>query len=149
MNINDYKDILHRVYDLATIEGAKVRAEVQDGPVHIDEEFLKRIVEERQNSDLFQYLNTLDATTVRIVMTVMYIGRDYSRATIELDDECNGAEADREKEYPVQNPSEEVQHYMDYINSTDSKEIEINQIFEKRMKLDEYMKRGLWILGLE
>lgn len=82
-------------------------------------------------------------------MTVMYIGRDYPRSSSELDDKCNGAGADREKEYLVQNPSEEVQHYMDYINSTDSKEIEINQIFEKRMKLDEYMKRGMWILGLE
>lgn len=159
MNIYDYKEILYKVYELAAIEGNKVRAkDEQENLIQIDKSFLDYIVKDRQNSKLLQYLNTLDAETIRIVMTVMYIGRDYPQSKEELlekylpeeeyHSEYDGIPQEPEVVYPVSNPSKEVQHYMDYINSSDKKEIEINQIFSKRRRLAEYLERAFMILGI-
>lgn len=52
---------------------------------------LKSLVEERKQSELLSYLLSLNFENLKVVQTVMYIGRDYeTMIQTEYDDEYDG-----------------------------------------------------------
>ena len=134
MKLNNYKDTLRELYNIASEEGCQVRRkQVESGNRSLPDIPLEDIIRERKDSKLLQFLQTLDDETIRVVMTVMYIGRDYPLADGEqhVVAEVGDDEAETEKIYPINDPDDEVEKYFDYIDNRDKTEIVVNQIFGK------------------
>lgn len=151
MELNNYKDTLRKLYNIAAIEGYQVRRKQEEsGSRSLSDISLEDIIRERKDSELLQYLQTLDDGTIRVVMAVMYIGRDYPLADGEQHVLAETGDDDEEMDeiYPIEDPNDEVEKYIDYIDNRDKTEIVVNQIFGKRMNLDLYLKRAFKILGI-
>lgn len=114
----------------------------------------------RHSCPLFAYLDSLDDDQVKVIQTVMYIGRDYKHpdpTEAEIEEYCERKAEDPYYETPerplrVADPdrflSEEVSLLWNAKRWTD-KSIEINTIMEKLMMLPKYFSRALEILGIE
>lgn len=129
----EYKEILKKAYRLARERslfyqkycnnenkvGHIDMADVEDG----DEIYKKK------EDELFNYLNELDYNVVKIIQTIMYLGRD--------------------KEYFKEDPPELIYKKLekDLEQSWNDKEVEVYQIFQK-MPLDRYLKDGFEILKI-
>lgn len=111
------KEILREVYELAKDK------HTQDSINNKD-----KLTKERKVLD--DYLNSLDFEDVKMIQTIMYLGRD--------------------KGYTTNNSSEETyrknREYMDNVGWND-KGIEVEQIIQK-LPLDEYLEEGFKILGI-
>ncbi len=128
----DLKDVLKKVYLLANdrrieeestyIEGVKVC----DSHI-IDIENLRYSEKEQK---LFDFLNNLDFESVKIIQTIMYIGRDN--------------DYNKTDSYEIR--YEKYRKSLD-INGWNDKEIEVSQIVQK-LPLDKYLKSGFDILGI-
>lgn len=128
----DLKDVLKKVYLLANdrrieeestyIEGVKVC----DSHI-IDIENLRYSEKEQK---LFDFLNNLDFESVKIIQTIMYIGRDN--------------DYNKTDSYEIR--YEKYRKSLD-INGWNDKEIEVSQIVQK-LPLDKYLKNGFDILGI-
>mgnify|MGYP000956893989 CR=1 FL=1 len=86
---------------------------------------------QKKEKMLEDYLDSLDFEIVKIIQTIMYLGRD---------EDYNKEDA----------PEIRYQIMRDYFDSSgwNTKEIEINQITEK-MPLDIYLINGLRLLGID
>lgn len=128
----DLKDVLKKVYLLANdrrieeestyIEGVKVC----DSHI-IDIENLRYSEKEQK---LFDFLNNLDFESVKIIQTIMYIGRDN--------------DYNKTDSYEIR--YEKYRKSLD-INGWNDKEIEVSRIVQK-LPLDKYLKSGFDILGI-
>ena len=114
----------------------------------------------KRGNPLFEYLNSLDDDQVKVIQTVMYIGRDYQPP------EPTEAEVEEYYEHIAEDPyyeapkrslcvatpdkflSETVSLLWEGKSWTD-KFIEINTIMEKLMMLPKYFSRAFEILGIE
>lgn len=119
---------------------------------------LKSLVEERKQSELLSYLLSLNFENLKVVQTVMYIGRDYeTMIQTEYDDEYDG-EYDEEDfgrntiSFPVPNPDFVLYEWLrdlEECKGWKSKRIEAEQVYQKRLSLHVYLERAFRILGIE
>ena len=119
---------------------------------------LKLFVEERKQSELLSYLLSLNFESLKVVQTVMYIGRDYeTMIQTEFDDEYDG-EYDEEDfrrntiSLPVPNPDFVLYEWLRDLGECkgwQSKRIEAEQIYQKKLSLHTYLNRAFRILGIE
>ena len=110
----------------------------------------------RKMSNLYQYMKGLDMDVIKIIQTVMYIGRDYS---YEKDIEryyasCENAESSEVKNISlkVDDPELLLAVWMEdltWVKGWKGKSIEIEQIYSKILRLPEYLKRAFEILGIQ
>ncbi len=164
-SLNRYKKELWTVYKLAQDESDNhkktriTRGKTEGNVVGIFDIKLDENVNLRRRSDLLNYMNGLDMDTIKVIQTVMYIGRDY-RYPSHLDEEWDAIyeplseEPDfhtSEKKMTVDNPDEIFLAWMDYLEMEkewNDKDIEIDQIYQKA-PLAEYLHRAFDILGLK
>ena len=151
--IENYKEVLKKVYDLA-----KVRSnEYFKGSNDI--EFINLLyVEDDYNdtSGLLQYLQSLDEEAIKVIQSVMYMGREHET---ETEDEYNIRmlhihDYPNDKIAPPPLTSDDPEELLQkWIHNTSAGarwhglNIEINQIYEK-MPLDIYLERAFSILGI-
>lgn len=156
-SLKQYKDILWTVYRLAEIE--KDEWSIEKSTTHVGRIDLSAIRDKRERSELLQYMRGLDMRAIKVIQTVMYIGRDYRYSYYCDDAGDDWLEGGKDKSFHhntdkkivVDNPDEVLLAWMnDLKNEGDWKEknIEINQIYEKG-PLSIYMKRAFEILGLD
>ena len=155
-SLKQYVDILLTIYHLA--EKEKTKSDSTSAIVHAGSISLDEIVESRRKSDLLQYMHGLDMDMIKVIQTVMYIGRDYEYPEyteeewdyyIEKIDEEPGYIIP-EKKIRVNNPDEVLFTWMHDLKMTTEwkeKDIEINQIYQKG-PLAKYMRRAFDILGI-
>ncbi len=116
--------------------------------------------EERRNSPLFRFLNELSDEQVKVVQTVMYIGRDHEvPAPSDEEMEMYFVRKADDPYYELPKPQLRVDNPDEYLSEMialfgkskgwKDKSIEINTIMEKLMKLSDYLSRGFKILGVE
>lgn len=157
--IEDYKDILFTVYRLAKERHHQERGvgnqSVLSNPIiSIDE-----VLEKRQDSELLDYLNSLDMDSIKVIQTVMYIGRDYEIELYtdeEMENFIERKAEDPEFQIPekhviASDPDKTLNEWMNDIKGGGEwkeKKLEINQIYEK-LPLDEYLARAFRILQVK
>lgn len=150
--IEKYTDILKKVHQLAVIRHKQeIKNSREDNPNDsvID---LADIRERRDESELLQFLLDQDMETIKIIQTVMYIGRDYIQETEEENIkrmEWNYEYPESPREAPdLQSPDPEklLNDWLSDFRGQD-KYIEANQVYEK-LPLDEYLERAFIILGI-
>lgn len=122
----------------------------------------RRKHERRKQSDLLSYLLSLNFENLKVVQTVMYIGRDYeTMLQTENDDEYDG-EYDEEYDeedfsrntisLPVPNPDFVLYEWLRDLGECigwKSKRIETEQVYQKKLRLHIYLERAFRILGIE
>lgn len=132
MELDRYAIILREVINLAKIrrneyEGKYASSKSKKMTI---KEYLE--VEDKTESDLYNFLNALDYETIKVLQTLMYLGRD--------------------KDYNKNLHSRDIylreRSYFDNQVGWKTKEIEINQMVEK-LPLDEYLEDALEILRIE
>ena len=84
----------------------------------------------QKEEELFDYLNSLDFETVKVIQTIMYLGRDH--------DYC------KEDSFEIRYNKYRKYHEL---NGWNEKEVEIMQMVQK-MPLDTYLSDGFKILGI-
>ena len=126
------KEVLNKVYVLANERRIEEESTYVDGIKvdNLDSLDIENLGYSKKEQELFNFLNSLDFERVKIIQTIMYIGRDHDY------DKTDSYEA----------------RYEDYRKSLDSngwndKEIEVSQIVQK-VPLDIYLKDGFDILGI-
>jgi hypothetical protein len=126
------KEVLNKVYVLANERRIEEESTYVDGIKvdNLDSLDIENWGYSKKEQELFNFLNSLDFESVKIIQTIMYIGRDHDY------DKTDSYEAG----------------YEDYRKSLDSngwndKEIEVSQIVQK-VPLDIYLKDGFDILGI-
>ena len=157
MDIEAYKEILHRVYELAVLEGRKAR-ESEPQSSRVGDIDLEKYREDRAKSELLKYLNTLDYDTVKVIMAVMYIGRDFEMTQEEYKDLVRKYEDEEDYDtdleelsypkIPIANASDTIKKYIDTISFGINQSHDIDQIYSKRLMLDRYLYRAFKILGI-
>lgn len=127
---NDKKEILKKVYELARDRHIQYNLNNKKEGI-IDLMSIEDIEWSEEEKALDSYLNTLDFEDVKMIQTIMYLGRDkdYNRSSMP------------EEIY------RENREYMDNLGWTE-KYIEVNQIVEK-LPLDKYLENGLKILNIK
>lgn len=114
---------------------------------------------ERSNP-LFVYLNSLDDDQVKVIQTVMYIGRDYQfpePTEAEVEEYYERKAEDPYYEAPkrslrVADPDKFLSETVSLLwkgKSWTDKFVEINIIMEKLMMLPKYFSRAFEVLGIE
>lgn len=152
-------DVLKTVYRLSVDEYRNHR-EADNGWEDMLEHFdIHEPYRTRQASNLYQYMNGLDMDVIKIIQTVMYIGREY-RNEKEIE-ECN--ECSEYEEYiepsekksislKVDDPDLLLSVWMEdltWAKGWEAKDIEIEQIYSKRLCVHKYLKRAFEILGIK
>lgn len=151
--------ILKTVYRLAVdeyqkgLEGRRERT-CNHGIYDLMSLDLESLTEKRKQSDLLSYLLSLNFENLKVVQTVMYIGRDYeTMLQTECDDEYDEEYMSRcTISLPVQNPDLVLYEWLRYLGECKgwkSKQIEAGQIYEKKSVLYKYLERAFRILGIE
>ena len=152
-------DVLKIVYRLSLDEYRKYRASEKDHTgmsKHID---LQEIRRKRYASNLNQYMKGLDMEVIKIIQTVMYIGRDYSYEK-DIERYYEGCEYEEYTEpsekktisLKVDDPDLLLSAWMDdltWAKGWNAKDIEVEQIYSKRLCLHKYMERAFEILGIQ
>lgn len=130
---NNLKDVLNKIYLLAREIRLEEESTYENGVKveSLDILDLKDLEYSGKEKELVELLESLDFESVKIIQTIMYIGRD--RYYNESD------------EYELR--YSKYRESLD-LNGWNDKDIEIDQIVEK-LPLDEYLKDGFEILGIE
>ena len=159
--VEDYRDILMNLYQLAGEDRAfyasKHRGE--ENFVDLSDIEPEDIIEDLESRKTFQFLRTLDEDQIKVVQTVMYIGRDYEVPAMSDEEQEEFFERKAEDPYyerpkqplKVANPNAYLTEEIKALGRTkgwESRSIEINIIEEKLMLLPDYLWRGFKILGL-
>ena len=115
---------------------------------------LKSFVEERKQSELLSYLLSLNFENLKVVQTVMYIGRDYeTMLQTEFDEEYDEDEFSRNTiSLPVPDPDFVLYEWLRDLEGCKgwkSKRIEAEQVYQKKLSLYKYLERAFRILGIE
>ena len=166
-SLSDYRDILFRVQELAITARSDYQATHEKPnsssvPSVEDLSFIdpEEYAEERRNNPLFIFLNRLDDEQIKVVQTVMYIGRDHE-VPAPSDEEWDEyyERKTEDPEYDMPKPSLCVSNPDDYLSETiellgrgkgwQDKFIEIDVIIKKMMKLPDYLSRGFQVLGIK
>lgn len=156
----DYKEVIHKVYDLSIIYQAYVHQESEQLADRDDLfESLKEYQARRRESELYQYLHELDTETVKVIEAVMYIGRDFpftreerTQLEIEQDDIYEAIDSDPPQALENrirENPDAVLIEEMEQLDQgeREKKSIIINRILEKAQRSN-YLKRGINLLGI-
>lgn len=133
---DDIKEILRKVYSLARDRRVKYESTYKPSCdiCNDAEERLQRYEDRKSGKyedELEAYLHTLDFETIKVVQTIMYLGRDKDYKEI-----TNG-----EERYKKERES------LNKNKGWKTIDIEIDQIAEK-MPLDKYLKEGFEIIGI-
>ena len=151
-------DALKTVYNLA-LDEQKKRPKLRDALVTIGD-FLDANPNFEKNliTPLKRYMNALDMNAIKIIQTVMYIGRDYHiEDSIEQScrvDECNDPTLlpqNKKFDLKVEDPEFLLSVWMkdlEWAKAWEAKEIEIAQICGKILVVPKYMRRAFEILGI-
>lgn len=126
------KEVLNKVYLLANERRIEEESTYVDG-VKVCDLFIPDIEElgySEKEQKLFDLLNNLDFESVKIIQTIMYIGRDH----------------DYNKTDSYETRYVKYRNSLD-INGWNDKEIEVSQMVQK-VPLDRYLKDGFDILGI-
>lgn len=161
--VSDYIDILLRVQELASNvrndyiykHKAKDGSAIDLSLIELDDYYA-----ERRNNALMTFLYQLDDDQIKVIQTVMYIGRDYevptpSEEVLEIYYERKAEGPDFKMPKPpirVANPDEYLCETIEALGQSKGwkeKNIEINIIYEKMMKLPDYLLRGFKVLGIQ
>ena len=115
---------------------------------------LKSFAEERKQSELLSYLLSLNFENLKVVQTVMYIGRDYeTMLQTEFDEEYDEEEFSRNTiSLPVPDPDFVLYEWLRDLGECKgwkSKRIEADQVYQKKLSLYKYLERAFRILGIE
>lgn len=151
------KEIILHVLDLALIKSKDYSSGIIE-ECSIGKIDLVKIAEKNLNDPLFQYLDSLDFDTVKIIETIMYIGRDYyeygEQESEEIIDQAeneadNGYSLDC-KDKPVDNPNDLFSKFYNELSNTWSEDGKINEIHQiiSKIPLYNYLKRGIDLLGI-
>lgn len=134
----EYIPFLYKVKNIAEQRNTEYNTKHPDGEsvslssTNSINDFIKRVYEERD--PVKDYLMNVDFDTVKIIQTVMYIGRDYNgNGTVPVE--------------PVDNGDNLIDTWMRKDSDWKSQSIEVSQIAEK-MPLGEYLTRVFTILGI-
>lgn len=142
-----YEGILKEVYHLSKIRKAEEKVDVID-----------RIKSGRPYSDkVYDFLMKADLDTVKIVQTVMYLGRDYKipeeneyeiKRRMEL--AAEGINVEPKEMESVADPDKLIDEYLADLTKGKgwkTQDIEAHQVSSKST-LDKYMERAFKILGI-
>lgn len=126
------KEVLNNVYLLANDRRIEEESTYVDGVKVCDLciSDIKELGYSEKEQKLFDFLNNLDFESVKIIQTIMYIGRDH---------DYNKTDS-YETRYAKYRKSLDIDGWND-------KEIEVSQIVQK-VPLDRYLKDGFDILGI-
>ncbi len=139
-----YKEYIPFLYEIKNIaeqrsneynskhpDGESVSLGGTDSTISIND-FIKRVYNE--HDPVKDYLMNVDFDTVKIIQTVMYIGRDYNgNGTVPVE--------------PVDDGDNLIDTWMRKDSDWKFQSIEVSQIAEK-MPLGEYLTRAFTILGI-
>lgn len=132
--LKEYREILREVIKLAVIENKELKEvtsfHIGDG---IEERFQK--LKNREKSQLEEFLLQQNMDSIKVIQTVMYVGRDQSNDELEENPELT-------PERIYDRKSKELDK-----SGWNSKGIEIRHICEKA-PLANYLKRGIKILKI-
>lgn len=114
----------------------------------------------KRSNPLFVYLNSLDDDQVKVIQTVMYIGRDHQLpepTEAEVEEYYERKAEDPYYEAPkkslrVADPDKFLSETVSLLwkgKGWTDKSIEINTIMEKLLKLPQYFSRAFEVLGIE
>lgn len=147
------KEILRTVYKLSVDEYRKERNSRKTWSELIRNMDVHELYEERQKSELYQYMNSLDMNAIKMIQTIMYIGREYHSENSEYYyDGFNEEDFEqKEEKLPVSNPDFLFMVWLEDLSNEkgwEEKDVEINQIYSKHLVLHEYFKRAFKILGI-
>ncbi|MBN1891893.1 MAG: hypothetical protein JW780_03865 [Clostridiales bacterium] len=155
--IEKYVDILKTVYNLAVLRNQEAQKHHQedhpDNPMFLS---IKDIKQHEDTSGLLPFLLKQEMETVKVIQTVMYMGREYSPETEEENIERTQNNADNpenQKDAPpltAAAPEKVLKEWLSNsagVSDWKNKELEVLQIYEKS-PLDEYLKRAFLILGI-
>ena len=153
--------ILKTVYGLAVeeyqMDNERSRSEHGDNRIiDLMSLNLEELRERRRQSNLLNYLHSLDFQDLKIVQTVMYLGRDYNipdyqEYSYDEYDEYEGECRRQIPRFPVSNPDLVLREWLqdfDEMKGWKTKEIEAEQIYQKNSMLPEYLQRAFDILGI-
>lgn len=152
-SLENNKDILKTIYKLSLDEYQNERTNKETWEEVIRTIDIYEPHREREESNLYQYMNSLDMNAIKIIQTVMYIGRDYTFENAEYyyDEFDRGGVEEKREKLPVVNPEFIVMSWLKDLSNGrgwEEKSIEIEQIYSKRLRLYEYLKRAFEILGI-
>lgn len=141
IEVTNYKETINRVYELACIESTKARQDSKNKSVHIGDGIDDITDGTRyEKSELWNYLNSLDEKSIKVMLAVTYIGRDFDEEEYRKMNKNNSIAIDSNvllEEYMRNIPGdEEILH-------------DIHQIYSKKLMLDIYYQRAIKILGLQ
>lgn len=155
--IEQYADILKTVYKMAVLRNQEVQKHHQedhpDNPMFLS---IKDIKQHEDTSGLLPFLLKQEMETVKVIQTVMYMGREYSPETEEENIERtqnNANNPENQKAAPplrAEDPEKVLQDWLSTstgVSDWKNKEQEVFLIYEKS-PLDEYLKRAFLILGI-
>ena len=155
--IEKYAEILKTVYKLAIIRNQEelkhYKEDYPDGQMSFSIDDIK---EHEDTSGLLEFLSEQDMETVKVIQTVMYIGREYTPETEEeyiIRTEKNLENPEIEIDPPqlrAKDPEKVLQEWLadsSGVSEWKDKYIEIDQIYQK-MPLDEYLERAFLILDI-
>ena len=136
IELNKYKDIVENVIQYARQENNNYTDGNRKKMGDID---LYEAINRRNGSKLWQYLNSLDYDTIKIVEVMMYVGRDYSIISEE------GIENEEIKH--LDTPLEFFTKIYDDFSDRgwESQSIVVEQIYGKA-PLDKYLERAVKLL---
>ncbi len=166
-SVSQIRDVLIIVYQLSlkTYNEYLEKFESQEAEAVVSLSDLSDIgfddyLEWERSNPLFVYLNSLDDDQVKVIQTVMYIGRDYQLpepTEEEIEEYYERKAEDPYYEAPkrplrVADPDKFLSEEVSLLwkgKSWTEKPAEIDIIMEKLMMLPKYFSRALEVLGIE
>jgi len=157
--LEKYADVLRTVYKLAVIRNQEdLKHHEEDYPDGQDLIDLGDIIKEHNNtSGLLQFLWKQDMETVKVIQTVMYIGREYTTSETEEEEfkrtERNSENPENEIAAPplrAKDPERVLREWLadsSGVSEWKDKHLEVDQIYYK-MPLDLYLERAFLILDI-
>lgn len=152
MSLKQYEKVISKVYQLSLQEPHETHASAL---ADLD---LKKLREQRDNSELLSYLQTLDVETLLAVQTVMYIGANYTKVPPDDKGEQMAEILAEDPEYVfpkeslrVEDPEamfEEWKNSLHRVDGENTQNIEAEHIYEKYGSLPNYLQRASEILGI-
>lgn len=157
--IGEYASILRTVHQLAIKRNCEDREyrethETDDG-LYID---FDKENERREQSELLRFLNSQDMIAIRVIQTVMYLGRDYMPETEDeyyqrienKHEDPENADQYEPPELQADDPEGLLLQMLTAhsgVSEWKDKYIEIDQI-DQKIPLDKYLERSFVILGM-
>lgn len=152
INYMQYKDDIYKVRQLSK-ERFLSSKDTSDGCT-IGSINLNGIINQRNSDSLLQFLLSLEFDTIKVIQTIMYIGRDYESDANKIDSNDIQSSDEEKVRYdielaePINNPNEVFNEYYESLSDNwKSKETEVEQIYSK-VPLYKYLSRAILLLGL-